>query len=316
MRLRKRGAALGVFLAALLCLVRSGAGAQNATTIRIISVPIDVAAEPYYAVEMGFFKKAGLDAEISSLANGPAIIAALVSGSADFGTGGTVSIATAHQKGIPLVVVAPAGFYTAKAPSEQLVVAKTSTLTQPKDLNGKTIAVSGLKTIAEASIHAWADKNGVNFSSLKLIEMPATAMNAALAAGRIDAADLSEPVLSTALAQDARPFASAFEAIAPEWMEGAFFCTADYAKAHPDIVRKFSAVLAQTAVWANAHHDETAKILEKYTKIAPSPTMNRVTYKDRLNVADLQLLVDAGAKYGLLTSTFPASELVAPGVGP
>jgi NitT/TauT family transport system substrate-binding protein len=308
---RVRQLANALLITALACTFGNGATAQTLVPIRIISVPIDVAAEPYYAVEMGFFKKAGLDAEISSLANGPAIIAALVAGSADFGTGGTVSIATAHEKGIPLVVVAPAGFYNSKTPSEQLVVAKTSTFTQPKDLNGKTIAVSGLKTIAEASLHAWADKNGVTFSSLKLIEMPNSAMDAALPAGRIDAADLSEPVLSTALAADARPFASIFGAIAPEWMEGAFFCTADYAKAHPDIVRKFSEVMAQSATWANSHRDDTATILAKYAKIPPLPGMGRVSYKSRLELSDLQLLIDVGAKYGLLTNAFPASELLA-----
>jgi NitT/TauT family transport system substrate-binding protein len=313
MPLSKRPA-LGVLLAALLCCYGNGAGAQSLPKIHIISVPIDVAAEPYYAVEMGFFKKAGIDAEVSSMANGPAIIAALVAGSVEFGSGGTVSIATAHEKGIPLVVAAPAGFYSDKAPSEELVVSKTATFAQPKDLNGKTIAVSGLKTIAEASLHAWADKNGVDFSSLKLIEMPSSAMDDALAAGRVDAADISEPILSAALAAHSRAFASVFAAIAPEWMEGAFFCTADYAKAHPDIVRKFSEVIAQTAVWANTHHDETAKILEKYTKIAPNPAMNRVVYKDRLRAADLQLLIDAGAKYGLLRASFPANELIAPGL--
>lgn len=312
---RAKLAALGACLSALLCLARNDAGAQAPTTIHIISVPIDVAAEPYYAVEKGFFKAAGIDAEVSSLANGPAIIAALVAGSAEFGTGGTVSIATAHEKGIPLVVVAPAGFYSDKTPSEELVVAKTSSITQPKDLDGKTIAVSGLKTIAEASLHAWADKNGVDFSSLRLIEMPPSAVDDALAAGRIDAADLSEPILSSALAAHSRALASVFAAIAPEWMEGAFFCTADYAKAHPDIVRTFSRVMAQTAAWANTHPADTAQILAKYTKVAPAPTMARVIYKDRLRLADLQLLIDAGAKYGLLTKSFPASELVAPGLG-
>jgi NitT/TauT family transport system substrate-binding protein len=307
---------VGAALIALVSMLGNDAAAQSFTPIRIISVPIDVAAEPYYAVEMGFFKKAAIDAQVSSLANGPAIIAALVSGTADFGSGGTVSIATAHQKGIPLVVVAPAGFYTSKSPTEQLVVAKTSTIAQPKDLNGKTIAVSGLKTIAEASLHAWADKNGVTFGSLKLIEMPASSMDAALVAGRIDAADMSEPVLSTALAADGRAFASIFGAIAPEWMEGAFFCTIDYAKAHPDIVRKFGEVMAQSAVWANAHPDESANILAKYTKIAPSASMNRVVYKEHLNAADLQLLIDAGAKYGLLSNAFPATELIAKGAAP
>src|ERR1700733_12254894 len=116
--------ALGLLLAALLSAYGNGAGAQTLSKIHVISVPIDVAAEPYYAVEMGFFKKAGIDAEVSSMANGPAIIAALVAGSVEFGSGGTVSIATAHEKGIPLVVAAPAGFYSDKAPSEELVVAK------------------------------------------------------------------------------------------------------------------------------------------------------------------------------------------------
>lgn len=297
---------------AFTALVTSPASAQDAAHIRVLTVPIDVAAQPFYALDMGFFKKEGLDAEVTPLANGPAIIAALVSGSADFGTGGTVSIATAHEKGIPIVVVAPAGLYSSAEPTDALVVAKTSAISKPKDLAGKTIALSGIRTIAEVSLRAWLAKAGVDYGHVHIIEMPFGEMDAALASGRVDAADLAEPFLSAA--QDTRVLGAFSDAVAPQWMEGAYFCTAAYAKAHPDIVKRFSAAIALASDWANGHRAESAAILQKYSKATLLPTTHRVLYRDALRPGDLQPLIDISAKYGLIAKPFPAQDLFASGV--
>ena len=298
-------------LAAAFWAIGPAVSAQTLPHVRILAVPIDVSAEPYYALDKGFFKSAGLDAEVSSLGNGPAIIAALLSGDVDFGSGGTLAIATAHEHGIPIVVVAPAGLYSSSEPTDALVVAKTSTITKAKDLAGKTIAMAGLKTIAEVSLRVWLAKAGVDYGSVHVIEMPMAEMDAAIAAGRIDAGDLAEPFLSGSA--HTRILGSFSDAIAPQWIEGAFFCTADYAKAHPDIVKKFSDVMAQTAVWANGHRAESAKILTAYTKVNVLPETHRTMYRERLRAADLQPLIDISAKYGLIDKSFPAADLFAPG---
>jgi hypothetical protein len=42
--------------------------------------------------------------------------------------------------------------------------------------------------------------------------------------------------------------------------------------------------------------------------------MRRITYVDRLVPAQVQPLIDASAKYGIIERPFPALELFAPGL--
>ncbi len=65
-------------------LASSGACAQDLIALRVATTPIDAGAQVYYAADMGFFKKAGFDVQITSLPGGPAIAAAIVSGAFDF----------------------------------------------------------------------------------------------------------------------------------------------------------------------------------------------------------------------------------------
>lgn len=315
MNTTRHGFILGATVGALGATMPRAAQAQPATQIRIVGVPIDVSAPPYYALEEGFFKKVGLDAQISSLGNGAQIIAALVGGQMDFGAGGTSSVALAHEQGIPLAVVAPSGAYSVSIHSHGLVVAPGSTIRAPRDITGKTIATAGLKTIADVALHAWFSKNGVDAASVKLVEIPYGAMMPALLAGRVDAVDLEEPYLAAALAQGGRFFANVFDAIAPEWVEGAFFCTEDYAKAHPDVVRKFADAIAMAANWGNHHPVEAWNVLNKYAKSATPTSMPHCLYPERLRASDFQPVIDASAKYGLLKASFPAKDLFAPGLG-
>ncbi len=108
--------------------------------LRIGAAPVEVGALVYYAQDEGFFKKANLDIEIVAAANGPAIAAAVASGTVDVGSGNALSIAQAHEKGLNFVYVAPAGAYTTASPTGGCVVAKASPVHVAKDLNGKTIA--------------------------------------------------------------------------------------------------------------------------------------------------------------------------------
>jgi ABC-type nitrate/sulfonate/bicarbonate transport system substrate-binding protein len=101
------------------------------------------------------------------------------------------------------------------------------------------------------------------------------------------------------------------EAIAREFVIGAWFSTAAYAKAHPDIIKAFAAAMAMAADWANHNQVESGKILETATGIAAVGTASRVTFANRLDPRDMQPLIDASAKYGALKTTFPAAQLMA-----
>src|ERR1700736_5205920 len=88
-----------------------------AETIRFATIPIDTGAQAYYAEAQHHFAKAGLDGKVQSIPNGAAITAAVVGGSIEVGFSNLLSLALAHERGIPITLIAPAGLYISKAPT-------------------------------------------------------------------------------------------------------------------------------------------------------------------------------------------------------
>jgi NitT/TauT family transport system substrate-binding protein len=309
---RRAGAALvaAVLLAASLAIAAPRVAADDLPAIRIGTTAIDAGAEPYYAQAMGFFKAAGLSVDIQAMTNGAVLSAAVAGGALDIGQSNVVSLSSAHERGIPFVIVAPASLYSSKQPQSALVVTATSPLRTARDLEGKTIAVNGLKTISQLGPEAWIDNNGGKLATVKFVEMPFPAMEDALASGRIDAALISEPALTDARSKGMRVLNNVYDAIGSNFLIGAWFTTSTWARAHPDLVKKYIAVMQQTARWANTHHAESAKILEAVAKTPVTPTTQRVIFGETLDFSQLQRLIDACAKYGIIQARFPASDMI------
>lgn len=307
----KRSLAAALLCAALVAPV--AAGSETSPTIRVATTPIELGAEVLYARDQGFFKKAGLDVDVQLMDSGAAIAAAVASGALDVAQANLVSLATAHERSLPFVVVAPAGLYSADASTTDLVVAKNAPYKTAKDLENKTIAVNGLRNITQIGADAWVDQNGGDSSKLRFIEMPFPQMAAALEAGRIDAAVIAEPELSAAVAGGARVIGTPYSSISKRFLIGGWFSTSAFAKAHPDVVKRFAAAILEAGKWANGHRAESAKILAAYTKIRVAPAMKRTIYAERLDAGEIQPLIDAAAKYKSIKSAFPASDLIAPG---
>jgi len=286
--------------------------AQANTTVRIGLTPLEGAAEPYYAEDMRFFAKVGVTADIQVMQAAPAIAAAIASKAIDIGYSPLDTLANIHQKRIPLVVVAPAAEYlfpnTARVVA--LVLPANSSVYQAKDLNGKIIASPALHSLAETASRVWIDQNGGDSSTIKFTEVPFPAMPAALEAGRIDAAYVAEPFIPIA-SKTGRILAYLFEGISKHFIITAWFTTPEWARDHPDLVKRFAAVMHETAVWANGNLLQSGAILAKYTKIDPTvvATMARTRFAELLTPNLMQPLIDVSAKYNGF-DTFPAKELI------
>jgi NitT/TauT family transport system substrate-binding protein len=286
--------------------------AQTPAVLHVATTPTDSGAAVYYAEELGLFKKANLDVQVQALASGAAVAAGVASGTIDIAQGSLPSIAAAHEKHIPFVLVAPGGLYADKAPTSALVVSKSSTLKTAKDMQGKTLANNALKNIGEIAADAWLDKGGADVSSVHVIEMPLGEMESALGQGRIDAAILVEPSLGKALAGNIKILAPAYSSIAKEFMINAWFANESWAKSNGDALRRFDTALREAGRWANnpANRAKSAAILEKYTKIAMGPENTRILYADTLEPALIQPVIDASAKFKVLKAPFPAAEFI------
>jgi NitT/TauT family transport system substrate-binding protein len=285
--------------------------ASAADQLRIATSPLDAAAEAYYGLDMGFFKDAGIDAQIQQIASGAAIASAVAGNAADIGFSNMISVAAAFKRNVPFTLIAPASLYIDKDPTSVLMVPKNSPLKTAKDLNGKTFGTVGLKTITEYAPRLWMDKNGGDSASVKFIELSMPQILEGFATNRIDAGIVAEPFIAQAK-NVGRIFSDAYDAIAPRYLIGVWFAMAPWANAHADLVKRFQQAMTRTADWANGHTKQSGEILAKYGKFDEDvlKRMLRVVYSPRFNLAEMQPVIDLTARYGGIPDSFKVEEMI------
>ena len=119
---------------------------------------------------------------------------------------------------------------------------------------------------------------------------------------------MSEPYLSFALSNGCRISPNARRDREGLFV-GAWFSTLAFAQEHPDAIRRFRAVIAETARWANAHHDASAHILERYTKLR-LPAGHEGPLPERAERAH-PAVIDAAAQFGV-EGELPSGRPLAP----
>jgi NitT/TauT family transport system substrate-binding protein len=287
--------------------------ASAADVVRVIGLPIDTGLEVQYAQAAGIAEQSGLNLQVQNLYAGAAVQAAIAGGSGDIGLTNVSSLATARERGLPLVMVAPAALYTSKEPTSVLMVALDAPFRTARDLNGKTVAVNGLKSISQLGPQIWIDKNGGDSTTVHFIDMPFAEMPQALATHRIDAALIAEPQ-ATGAKKEARAFAPVYDAIGQRFLITAWFSTAAWVSANADQARKFAAMIYKTAAWSNAHHAQTGEVLTSVTKLDPAVVraMPRVVFAESADAATAKPHLDAALKYGLITKPVNPEDLFPP----
>jgi len=79
---------------------------QSLTPLKIGIIPVDVAANAFYAQDLGLFTKAGFAVEFQVMASGPVLAQAVAGGAIDFGISNVATIGNARLKGLPFRFVA------------------------------------------------------------------------------------------------------------------------------------------------------------------------------------------------------------------
>jgi NitT/TauT family transport system substrate-binding protein len=303
-------------LAALLLATSGVASAQSTAkaplTIHVGALPSEVAGELFYGADMGFFKKAGLDVDIQFFNNGGAIAAAVASGALDLGLSDMMSVINAHARGLPFVYAAPGLLTTLKAPTFGILVPRNSSIQGAKDFDGKSMAVSGLRNIAQISAAAWIDANGGDSKTVKFIEVPFPSLVPALAQGTIQSSVANEPWMTLATDSGDRLIFMEKGALSPAFLLSGWVTTRDWAAKNPDALARFVASIREIAAWANKNPQASAPILAKYTKldIGVIARMHRGQFAERFDPGYVQPVIDAAAKYGVIAAGFPASAII------
>jgi NitT/TauT family transport system substrate-binding protein len=290
---------------------RLGAAQANAG-LKIGVFAAEVAAQPYYGVAGGFFKKAGLDVTLETFTSGAAIAPGLISGALDIGVLDWTSVIRAHARGLPFVYLTPGILTSTATPGFAVVVPADSPIHEAPDLSNRTIATNGIGNIGQLATDVWIDRNGGDWQSVKWLEVPLATTLDGLRQKRFDASPLAEPWLGVAREQGFRLIFPSKNPIAP-YLGNGWIATGDWVHRNADAARRFVAAMRETSRWANAHGAAAAPLLAKFTNqdVTTIVKSQRYFFADTFTPAYVQALIDAAARYKFINDAFPASELFA-----
>ncbi|HLM03780.1 MAG TPA: ABC transporter substrate-binding protein [Blastococcus sp.] len=267
-----------------------GGGTDEITKIQIGTLPTANAAAMYLGMQEGYFEDEGLEVEPTVLQSGNEIITGMVAGDYDFGFVGYISAGIAAARGVPVCVLTSSDA-TGTTPEDDwqvLVAGGDSPINGPDDLVGKTIGVNALGGVAEVMIKAALDKEGVDWKSVNMIEVPFPEVPAAIAADRIDAGFATEPFVTTVLDQGGKVVFAPQSDLAPEYPNGSYAASEQAFQEDPDLMEAFTAAMTKSLEYARDNPDAVREIIPTYTRIPPE-----VASRMRLPVFQPELKEDA-----------------------
>ena len=282
--------------------------------VRLGCAANDTYAETLFAIDGGFFGRAGVAVEPTMFTNAQAMVTAAAGNAIDVGMADVIQIGNAINRGVPLGVIASGAIYEKSNPTTMLCVAQDGPVRGARDLAGQTVAVVSLAAFGAISVQEWLRQNGVDPKSVKLLEMPFAPMAAALTRGTVAAALIGEPFLSAARG-DVRLLADTYPAIANTFYVAVSFAPREWIAHNRDTARRFVRAVYDAGRWANGHHDDSAVMLAKYAKLdvdrvrAMSRAVFATTPPDRRL---MQPILDVGLAYGFMTKGLSAAEMIAP----
>ena len=286
--------------------------AVQLTPVEIAMLRVEPAAVTMYAKHRGMFRKQGIDATITPVADPFQLVASLTSGDVQFVGVSAGTAASLKSRDAPVKVVAAGGTYNPKAPNTALVAARGKAITRARDLVGKTIAVDGPNTIAHLGVLEWLEKSGVDGDDVKITFIPFAQMLGALAQGTIDAALVPEPWRTLALQQGAKHIAYPWNAVCAQTCVLAFWIA--QANVDSNLAARLRNAIQNAALWANQRKNDevSGKILAKYVPMdaAVLTKMTRTTFATRLRVSLAKPWLDVFAKYGVIPASFKPGDLV------
>jgi NitT/TauT family transport system substrate-binding protein len=292
-----------------------GGGKPETTTLRVGVIPIADVAPLYLGIEQGFFEDQQLTIEPQLAEGGAAITPAVLSGDFQVGFSNTVSLLIAASKELPVTIISQGvlGGKTEEEAWADLLVLKDGPIKEPKDLEGKTIAVNTLKNICEVTIRASLADMGVDDSTLKFTEVPFPDMNAALEAGRVDGACVVEPFVSQGKAGKARGIDPFYVNTAPDLTVATYFTSKQYAEENADVVDRFVTAMEQSLEYAQSNPDAVREILGEYTQIPPEVAANikLPQWRKDITLPTVERLSQLSLEYGLIESEPDLNELIA-----
>ncbi|MES2973473.1 MAG: ABC transporter substrate-binding protein [Pseudomonadota bacterium] len=315
--LRTGAAALGVLAAP--ALVRAQAGPK----IRIGYWPIAAGLPFYAAVELGYFKEAGLNVEPLKFAGAQQIMEGMLSDRADGSANGTGSANIAIGE-----IAAPGSFKifcsnpsNVKNVLDEVIVPAGSTAKTMADLKGKRVGSGpGIQNVTLAK--TVLERGGATGATV--VELPIGQHVAALAAGQLDGCYTLEPtgtigrLNGTTRVLEAGVIAKYVlgDPMAP-WFGGSASLTAAFIKKNPEEAKKFITAYGKGVAYVRSKPAEARQYLKGYTAIegpltSEVPLAAYTMYNEfkPADIAHFQKFFDLFSEKGIFTSRLMVDTMI------
>lgn len=299
------------------------AGAQGMTKIRVGYWPIAAGLPFYSAVELGYFKAAGLDVEVQRYAGAQQIMEAILAGRCDASANGTGSANIAIGE-----IAAPGTFKifcsnpsNAKNVLDEVLVPTASPAKVIADLKGKRVASGpGIQNVTLAK--TVLERGGATGATV--VELPIGQHVAALAAGQVDGCYTLEPTGTIGRLNGATRVLEAGviakyvlgDPLAP-WFGGSASVASAYLKANPDATKRFVAAYAKGVEHVRTKASDARQFLKGYTAIegaltAEVPLAAYTLYNEftSADIAHFQKFFDLFSEKGIFSSRLMVDSML------
>lgn len=316
-RVIQAGAALGVLGAPAVL------RAQAATKVRIGYWPIAAGLPFYAAIELGYFKEAGLDVEPLRFAGAQQVMEAVLAGRSDGTSNGTGSANIAIGE-----LAAPGTFKifasnpsNAKNVLDEFIVPAASPIKAIAELSGKRVGSGpGIQNVTLAK--TVLERAGAK--GFSVVELPIAQHVATLAAGQLDACYTLEPtgtigrMNGTTRVLEAGVIAKYIlgDPMAP-WFGGSASLSSAFIQKYPAEAKKFVAAYARGVAFVRSKPTEARQYMKGYTAIegpltAEVPLAAYMLYNEftPADVAHFQKFFDLFAEKGIFTSRLMVDSML------
>jgi NitT/TauT family transport system substrate-binding protein len=303
----------------------SGCAKSDSTNskIRIGYWPIASGLPFYAAIELGYFKEAGLDVEPLKFAGAQQVMEAVLSGRADGTANGTgsanIAIGELAQPGTFKIFCSNPS--NAENVLDEVIVPAASTAQVMSDLKGKRVGSGpGIQNVTLAK--TVLERGGATDATV--VELPIGQHVAALAAGQIDGAYTLEPTGTIGrMNGTTRVLETGVigkyvlgDPLAP-WFGGSASLSSDFIESNPAAAKKFVAAYARGVNFVRTQPAQARKYMQGYTAIEGDLTgevpLAAYTMYDEFtpsDVAHFQKFFDLFAEKGIFSSRLMVDSML------
>lgn len=198
---------------------------------------VELSSLIWIANDRGYFKKEGLEVEITPEENGQIAQEKAAAGNADLATASEFTFVSDSFEINNLRIIANID----QAKIVYLVARKDSKINAPSDLKGKKIGIT-LKSPSEFYLGQFLTFNNILSSQVKIIDIPVTQMQADIISGKVDAVIVNDPFannIKTALGENGIDWL----VLGNQGVSWLVVSNGQFLKTHPQAVERFLSAL-------------------------------------------------------------------------